>query len=254
MAMYLGRKQSLWVACVLCTASNSIMIGTTSLAGLYVGRLFIGIANGFFMTFGQLYLQEAAPAQYRGLALAMFQVWTSIGSLVGTIVDNFTSKIMTKAAYRIPLALIYVIPAFIFVGLFFIPESPRWLAGKGKIEEARKALDWLRPDKPGVDKELTQIMVTIEEERRTARGAAILDMFRNPVDRRRTMLAVGAVSVQAACGVMFMLGMSGNPDLNSNTRLTRHSLWHVLFRTSTCRQAVRKLLHSCFDRCRRNCP
>lgn len=56
-AMVLSRKQSLWAACLLCAVSNSIMIGTTHLAGLYVGRLFIGLANGFFMTFSQLYLQ-----------------------------------------------------------------------------------------------------------------------------------------------------------------------------------------------------
>lgn len=57
MAMYLNRRQCLWVASLLCFASNSIMIGTTNINGLYVGRLFIGIANGFFMTFSQLYLQ-----------------------------------------------------------------------------------------------------------------------------------------------------------------------------------------------------
>lgn len=54
MAVYLGRKNCIRVACVLCCASNGIMQGTTSVGGLYAGRLLIGIANGFFMTFGQL--------------------------------------------------------------------------------------------------------------------------------------------------------------------------------------------------------
>ena len=57
MAAVLSRKQALWAACILCFASDAIMMGTTKLAGLYVGRLFIGLANGFFMTFSQLYLQ-----------------------------------------------------------------------------------------------------------------------------------------------------------------------------------------------------
>jgi hypothetical protein len=46
----------------------------------------------------------------------------------------------------------------------------------------------------------------IEAELQTTQGVAVLDMFRG-VDRRRTIIAVGTVSVQAACGVMFMLGM-----------------------------------------------
>lgn len=57
MAVYLGRKQSLWLACLLCAVANSIMLGTTHIAALYVGRLLIGFANGFLMTFSQLYLQ-----------------------------------------------------------------------------------------------------------------------------------------------------------------------------------------------------
>jgi MFS family permease len=60
-ALILSRKQALWMACLLCAVSDAIMMGTTHLAGLYVGRLFIGFANGFFMTFSQLYLQVSNP-------------------------------------------------------------------------------------------------------------------------------------------------------------------------------------------------
>ena len=175
------------------------------LAGLYVGRAGIGIANGFLMTFSQLYLQEVAPARYRGLALAMFQVWTSVGTLIGTIVDNFTSKILSRASYMIPLGLIYIVPAILTVGLCFIPETPRYLVNRVKIDEARNALNWLRPDKDAIEQELREMQLAIEAERDNIKGSAWVDMFRNPVDRRRTLLSVGAVSVQAACGVMFML-------------------------------------------------
>jgi len=205
MAVTLGRKPCLWIACILCFVANSIMMGTTHLNGLYVGRLFIGLANGFFMTFSQLYLQEVAPAKYRGLTLACFQVWCSIGSLIGTIVDNFTATITSKASYMIPLGIIYLVPIILFLGMFFIPESPRWLLGHGKPEQARKALLWLRPDKEGVEAELAEMQIAIDAEMDAVKGAAILDMWRNPVDRRRTLLAVGAVSVQAACGAMFLL-------------------------------------------------
>jgi len=195
MAVYLGRKHCIWIACLLCAVSNAIMMGTTHLAALYVGRLFLGLANGFFMTFSQLYLQEVSPAEWRGFYLAVFQVWTSVGTLIGTIVDNFTSKIMSNASYMIPLGLIFVGPTIQAVGIAFIPESPRWLLGHGKVQKARKALNWLRPDKERIESELAEMQLALEEEQSVAQGAAILDMFRG-TDLRRTMLSVGAVSVQ----------------------------------------------------------
>lgn len=42
-----------------------------------------------------------------------------------------------------------------------------------------------------------------------ASGTSVWDMFANPVDRRRTILAVAAVSTQAASGAMYMIGMFG---------------------------------------------
>jgi MFS transporter, SP family, sugar:H+ symporter len=72
------------------------------------------------MTFSQLYLQECAPAKYRGLALSCFMFWTSLGTLVGTIVDNFTAPILDKRSYLIPLGLIYIVPAFVTFGLLFV--------------------------------------------------------------------------------------------------------------------------------------
>ncbi|RQM08556.1 hypothetical protein DH86_00000275, partial [Scytalidium sp. 3C] len=205
MAVYLGRKQSLWLACLLCAVANSIMLGTTHIAALYVGRLLIGFANGFLMTFSQLYLQEVSPPRYRGMAISFFNVWTSVGNLVGTIVDNFTSKILSRASYMIPLALIYIVPCIISAGLFLIPESPRWLVQRGRPEKARKALEWLRPDQELVETELREIQVAVETENQLAQGAAWLDMFRNPVDLRRTMLSVASVSTQAACGAMYLI-------------------------------------------------
>jgi MFS transporter, SP family, sugar:H+ symporter len=206
--MYLSRRQGLWLATLSCYVANTIMMATTDIGAVYFARLLIGIANGFFQVFAQLYLQESAPPHLRGLALALYQWWCSLGSLIGTIVDNFTAPLAGRASYLIPLGLIYVVPAFLSIAIIFLPESPRWLAQKGRFEEARKALVRLRPavmDPQTVDDELHDIKVGLEIEREIAQSTSVWDMFKNPVDRRRTLLSVGAVALQGASGAMFML-------------------------------------------------
>ncbi|KAF3392646.1 Maltose permease MAL31 [Penicillium rolfsii] len=204
-ATYIGRKTVLYIAIFLIYVANIIMMTDATIGGLYAGRLIIGLGNGFLMTFSQLYIQECSPARYRGLMLGAFQFWTSFGSLLGTIVDNFTAKIDGKNSYLIPLGLIFIIPAFLCAGMFFVPESPRWLLQHDKVEEARKALVWLRPDQETVNKEMEDIKNAIELEQNLASGVSVWDMFANPVDRRRTILAVAAVCTQAASGAMFMI-------------------------------------------------
>ncbi|KAK3315760.1 general substrate transporter [Apodospora peruviana] len=205
-AAVMGRKMTIWLASLLCIVSNVIMMATTNIAGLYVGRLLIGLANGMFMTFSQLYIQEVSPARYRGMMISAFQIFTSVGSLVGTIVDNFTAKIDGRESYLIPLGLIYIFPALISLGLFVIPESPRWLMQHGKEDQARKSLRWHRPYPDAmIDDEIRDIKLSLEFENQIAQGSGFLDMFRNPIDRRRTILAVCALTVQGASGAMYMI-------------------------------------------------
>lgn len=51
---------------------------TTDIKTLYGGRFLNGLANGCFMTFAQLYIQEGSPAKYRGLFLTGFQFSVSL--------------------------------------------------------------------------------------------------------------------------------------------------------------------------------
>jgi predicted MFS family arabinose efflux permease len=57
----MSRKTTVWTASVLCIVSNVIMMATTNIEGLYAGRLLLGLANGLFMTFSQLYIQVGFP-------------------------------------------------------------------------------------------------------------------------------------------------------------------------------------------------
>lgn len=84
-------------------------------------------------------------------------------------------------------------------------ESPRWLLEKGRRDEALKSLFWLRPDRDTVEGELLEMETSMEQEKALSSGVSVWDMFKG-TDLRRTLLAVGAISTQAASGAMFMIG------------------------------------------------
>lgn len=110
-----------------------------------------------------------------------------------------------KKSYLIPLGTIYIVPVFLSIGLLFIPESPRWLMLVNKPDQAMKAMLWMRPDPISVPVEIAEIQAAIDAEKATKDSANFLDIWKRPVDRRRTLLAIAAVSTQAASGAMFMI-------------------------------------------------
>jgi MFS family permease len=64
-ATYFGRKTGLWIACALNAVAVAVQLGSSS-SGLYVGRLILGLANGYLTTFSTVYCTEVAPAHLRG--------------------------------------------------------------------------------------------------------------------------------------------------------------------------------------------
>ena len=67
-----------------------------------------------------------------------------------------------------------------------------------------------------IDGELLEIEASHAAEMDTSSSASWFDMFRDPIDRRRTMLAVAGVSTQAASGAFFMIGKFQSLSINKS--------------------------------------
>ncbi|KAF2094095.1 MFS transporter [Rhizodiscina lignyota] len=202
-----GRKPAIWLACLISFIACAVQIGTTTLGGLYAGRIILGISNGFFITFSNVYTVEAAPPHLRGVIVSFFGLWVNIGSILGSVCDNFTKNRLNKLSYQIPLASLFAIPALLSVLMLFVPESPRWLLVQNKPEQAKIALKKLRGDSLNpemLNEEFVEMQRGIEAEKEFSGNYEIVDMFRG-TNLRRTIISVGVVVSHAATGLWFIL-------------------------------------------------
>lgn len=205
-----GRKPAIWVAAAVSMVACGVQVGATNLAGLYAGRILLGLGNGFFILFSNTYTVEVAPATHRAILASFFGFWVNIGSILGAVTDNYTKTKTTRLSYQIPLASLFAIPFLLSIFMFFVPESPRWLLLHNKPDQARKSLESLRGNSLTpelLNEEFIEMQRGIEQEKELASSTSALDMFKG-TDRRRTILAAGAIASHAASGVWFTISYS----------------------------------------------
>jgi sugar porter (SP) family MFS transporter len=150
----LGRQRTLLIAALAFTASA---IGTGSAATLndfIAWRIAGGIAIGMASVLSPIYIAEVAPAQIRGKLVCLNELTIVLGILAAQIVNWLIADPLSPHATLADLQGTWnelygwrrmfeaaAIPATVFlVGLFFIPETPRWLAAKGQWDRARAVL------------------------------------------------------------------------------------------------------------------
>ncbi|KAB5529351.1 hypothetical protein DKX38_019432 [Salix brachista] len=117
---------------------------------LDVGRLLVGYGMGLLSYVIPIYIAEITPKNLRGGFTTVHQLMICCGVSITYLIGAFVS-------WRI-LALIGTIPCIVqIVGLFFIPESPRWLAKIGRGEECEAALQCLRGHNADISDEAAEI-------------------------------------------------------------------------------------------------
>lgn len=113
-----------------------------------VGRVVAGLGVGVASAMVPVYQAEIAPKEIRGRVVSLQQWAITWGILIQFFIQygaSFTGGGATNpnqgsAAFRIPWG-VQILPALIlFVGMFFLPYSPRWLAGRDRWEEAIRVL------------------------------------------------------------------------------------------------------------------
>lgn len=137
----LGRKKVILFSAVIFAggAVGSGMAG--NVWSLVVARLFLGVAIGISSFAVPLYIAEISPARLRGTLVSMFQLMITIGVLISYLSDLFFADEGNVSCWR-PMFYVGVIPACILlVGMFFLPETPRWLMSRNRENESLRILN-----------------------------------------------------------------------------------------------------------------
>lgn len=155
----IGRKKSLLIGAALFiigSLGSGMAAGVTMLISF---RIVLGISVGIASYTAPLYLAEMSSKESRGKVISGYQLMVTVGILLAFLSDTALSY---SGSWRIMLAVIAVPAVVLILTVFALPDSPRWLATKGRIKDAQKVLHSLHADKEVAESELSDIKETLK--------------------------------------------------------------------------------------------
>ena len=194
----LGRKKVILASAVV-FAIGAIWSGLApSAIDLLIARLFLGLAIGVSSFAVPLYIAEISPTKIRGTLVSMFQLLVTIGVLVSYFSDLAFAVPENDPGYNEcwrPMLYVGAIPAVImFIGMIFLPETPRWLISKGREQKCREVLQ--KVEEP----ELIEEVISKMKEEMLQDSGKWTEIFK-PWLRSALMIAIGIMFLQQFTGI-----------------------------------------------------
>jgi MFS transporter, SP family, arabinose:H+ symporter len=192
-----GRRRVLMLSALLFGLSAFAAALAQTLPQFVCGRFVGGIAIGAASVLAPLYIAEVAPARIRGRLVSMNQMAIVSGILLAYTV-SWGLSFSGPSSWRWMFATAAIPSAVFLAGLFFVPESPRWLVEQNRAGEALAVLERVN-GRTVAAAELRQIEEAIAGEAGTLR-----ELFQ-PGLRRALWIAVALAILQQVTGINTVL-------------------------------------------------
>ncbi|KAH9754748.1 Sugar transporter ERD6-like 5 [Citrus sinensis] len=190
-----GRRNVMWLSELICTLGWLAIAFAKDALWLDSGRLLIGFGAGIISYVIPIYVAAISPKDFRGVFTAFHQLMNTFGCSLAYFFGNVIP-------WRV-LALIGVIPCVLqLIGLFFIPESPRWLVKIGKEKEFETTLQNLRGKGADISQEAAEIRDHIEISQKHS-VARLLNLFQRRY-ANSLIIGVGLMLLQQFGGASAM--------------------------------------------------
>ncbi|KAJ5753804.1 uncharacterized protein N7511_007957 [Penicillium nucicola] len=199
---HFGRKWPLLAAFIISVGGGLLQVFAPNLGAFVGGRSINSVALGMINATAPLYIAEVVPASIRGRCVSSTNILNLTAGVVGTVVVFRTDKIDGLLAYQIPLAVQCALPVVLFILTIPLPESPQWLVGKGKTEQARCNLRKLRGfSDEEVDNELCLMELSEQNERDLQSHTKFWHIFHRE-HLKRTLTAGSFFSLNQISGII----------------------------------------------------
>lgn len=141
---HFSRRMAMRVGCFFFLVGAAIQTGSMNYDTVVAGRFVGGLGIGLLSSTMSVYISEIAPPNMRGMLLDLNEFFVVLGIVIAYWTCFGTRYLAGAASFRVPFGLQMVPGVILFVGSFAMPPSPRWLAMKGRDDEALAVLAKLR--------------------------------------------------------------------------------------------------------------
>lgn len=206
-----GRRIGLATGALLCCIGATLQASAQNLPMFVVARGILGCGTVFLGSSGAPLITELAHPDHRATATALFNTSYALGSIVAAWATFGTFRINSSASWRIPSALQGMPSVLQLIGLYFVPESPRWLVSKDRNEEALSFLAKYHAEGNEQDElvqfEYNEIRDALAYERSIDRGSWIqnyVEFIRTPGNRKRLFILLWTACISQMSGNAFI--------------------------------------------------
>lgn len=188
---YLGRRNSIILACILYTIGAAFEAGAINFGMMFAGRFILGAGVGLEGGTVPIYVAESISSRLRGNLVSLYQFNIALGEILGYAVAAMF--IGVKGNWRYILGSSLVFSTIMLIGMLFLPESPRYLMFKGREQEAYTVWKKIRGfDSYESKAEFLGMRETCQienEEQSHSKKYPWMDFFTNPRARRALVYA-----------------------------------------------------------------
>src|SRR6185437_1984499 len=189
-----GRRKGLLLAAAIFGVSSLGMALAPVRAIFILARFTAGAGVGMASMLSPMYIAEIEPAHLRGRMVAINQLTIVIGILITNVV-NFLLRNTGVHAWRWMFGLGMLPSALFFVGAWWLPESPRWLAGAGRSDLAAVILERI-----GGQAYATGCLADISRSPGNGQRVRYTDVFQKAV-LPAVLVGIGLAVFQQLCGI-----------------------------------------------------
>ncbi|KAK7415548.1 hypothetical protein QQX98_005794 [Neonectria punicea] len=192
---YFGRRWGMFVGAFVVIIGTCVQAPSANRGQFLAGRFILGFGVSFCCVSAPCYVSEMAHPTWRGTLTGLYNCTWYIGSIIASWVVYGCSYIDSNTAWRIPIWCQMITSGFVVLGVFWLPESPRWLMAQDRYQDAAKVLATYHGDgdesHPIVQLQLKEMLTQISTEASDKKWWDYHELWNTHSARRRLICVIG---------------------------------------------------------------